>query len=145
MSDEPAPEVKFATDLKAATRVSPAIAAFVDTLTEPGLGPVERLSRVARIAYRFGGLDDRRLAEVVRVWMLHDPAACHRFIMGEDRLRVEKKVRELETANRSKDAVVASLKRKVDQLEAELQTRSSQCNEEDEGGDGVMTQKVEPK
>jgi hypothetical protein len=117
------PEAQFANDLKAATRISPAITAFVDILMEAGPGQIERLSRVASTAYQFGGLDNRRQAELVRVWMLHDPAACHSFLLGEDRLRVEKKVRELERENRTKGEEMEQLKRKVSQLESELDTK----------------------
>ena len=71
--------------------------------------------------------------------MLHDEKACHTFLMSEDRLRVEKKVRELETENREKDVLVDSLKRKLDQLQAEL-VLSQQGN-----GDDVDTQEVDAK
>ena len=135
------PEAQFASDLKAATRISPAIPAFVDILTESGPGLVERLSRVARTAYQCGGLDDRRQAELVRVWMLHDPAACHSFLVGEDRLRVEKKVRELERDNRTKIEEMELLKRKVNRLESELYTKSQIKLQEDKAvANGMCSQ-----
>jgi hypothetical protein len=126
------PESKFAADLKEATRVSPAVAAFVEILIDPALSQMERLNRVAIIAYRFGGLNERRSAELMRVWMTHDPIACHRFFVGEDRLRVERKIRELQTRNEQYvqtvsmlNAKVADLKKKLNQAD-EIQSSASQ-------------------
>lgn len=137
MSDDAPPEVKFAAALKTTTRRCPAIPAFVDTVMGEGLSPMDRLNRVASIAYKYGGPFGDRQAELVRVWMLHDEKACHSFLMSEDRLRVEQKVRDLEKENQAKEALVNNLKRKVDQLEADLQcAKSSQAD----GGAEVETQ-----
>ena len=140
MSGDASPEAKFAADLKQAARISPAILEFIDTVMTEQLSPVDRLSNVARIAYKYGGLKGSRQAELLRVWMLHDQAACHNFLVSEDqrRLRAEQKVRELEKANQEKDVLVNTLKRKVDQLKVDLQcARSSQADAD------VETQKID--
>jgi hypothetical protein len=92
---------------------------------------MEKLSDVARIAYKFGGLKEPHLSELVRVWMLHDPVACHRFIVSEDRLRNEKKVSDLEKLNREKGALVESLRQRVLTLESELYDKSQLHLQED--------------
>ena len=126
------PESKFATDLKAATHVSPAITSFVETLTDPALSQMDRLNQVAIIAFRFGGMNDARSAELMRVWMIHDPVACHRFFVGEDRLRVDKRVRDLQAQNArfvqtvtKLNATVVELKHKLGLVE-ETQSGASQ-------------------
>ena len=139
MSGDALPEVKFAAALKVVTRKCYAIPEFVDMVMAPELSPMDRLNRVAGIAYKYAGPNGERQSELVRVWMLHDEKACHTFLMSEDRLRVEKKVRELEKENREKDVLVDSLKRKLDQLQAEL-VLSQQGN-----GDDVDTQEVDAK
>ena len=113
MSSRALPEVKFADDLKVAARMSPAITEFVDVLMgAAGASSMDSLNRVAGIAYKYGGLKGRHQANLVRVWMEHDPAACGRFI-AEDRVLSDERVRALEKAN-------GALKRKVNQLEADL-------------------------
>ena len=133
MSDNVAPEVKFANELKAVAQPSPAITAFVDTLTEPGLSQMDRLSRVARIAYQFGGLSDHRSAGLMKVWMGNDPVACHGFFRGEDRLRVDKRVRALEKENKEKTEQVAKLTDKVIRLEADQYDLSQLKLQEERG------------
>lgn len=155
MSDAPpSPEVRFSNDLKAATRICPAITAFVDTLNSTELSQMERLNRVASIAYRLGGLKEPHLTELVRVWMTHDSAACHRFLMSEDRIRVEKRVNVLDKSNREKGVLVDTLQKRVQELEAELYTQSQLKLQEDRAAANafgqatcddspVLTQKME--
>lgn len=138
MSDAPpSPEVQFSNDLKAATRICPAITAFVDTLNSTELSQMERLNRVASIAYRLGGMKEPHLTELVRVWMIHDAAACHRFLMSEDRIRVEKRVNALDKSNREKGALVDTLQKRVQELESELYTQSQIKLQEDRAAANV--------
>jgi hypothetical protein len=142
-SSIPPPKVQFADALKAATKISPAIPEFVDILTEVGPGMKERLSRVAGVAYKFGGLDDRRQAELVRVWMLHDPAACHGFVVREEQLRSAKRMRELEKENRAKGEAMEELKRKVSRLESELYLKTQIKQQEERGAANGLSSQAE--
>lgn len=139
MSDAPpSPEVQFSNDLKAAMRISPALTAFLDILNSTELSQMERLNRVASIAYRLGGLKEPHLTELVRVWMTHDSAACHHFLMSEDRIRVEKRVNALDKSNREKGALVDTLQKRVQELEAELYTQSQLKLQEDRAAANVF-------
>ena len=132
-------EVKFSADLRAAVGDCPVVTEFMDRLNLTELSQMEKLSRVASIAYRFGGLKEDRKTELVRAWMLHDPAVCHRFLVSEDRLRVEQKVLQLEKADREKSALIETLVTRVRELESELFDQEARALQEDRGAADVQS------
>jgi len=117
---EDTPESRFAKDLTLATQTSPAITAFVATVLNPGLSQMDLLNQVAGIAYRCGGLNDQHSAELLRVWTMHDPNACRRFFMEEERDRAGKKIRELELANESYAQTVKQLQDQINSMQKQL-------------------------
>ena len=127
------PEKRFADAIKSTLEWSPKLASLTEIVSDPDVVPMERLNRFMTFVYKHGDLDEHHQSQLVRVWMTHAPDACHAFVTGEDRIRVEKRVVDLEAANNEKAILINELQARLERLEEE-KIRRQELDEQEARG-----------